>query len=343
MMFKRMCRVLTLALVLMITITVMVNTANKVSAQLHYGVTVESLPDEKPGDSTARVGPGEPAFAKLRFKVTNTGLANVFESVTMSATYGAGTQSVTISPSMATLSRGASITVMAYITVDRNSEAPRNIPVEITARIMNDPTAKAGSASGVVIVNQFSFLVIDPGADAYKEIPPGTKFINYFKILNQGNGVDPVRFEITNKEDLEREGWSITIPPSQPIQMQKFITVSLSGTTPRTWGWRSEFETITFKVISELKDSQTGVRVNYSQEYPVTVFLRGFFVPAFDPMFSIIAISLVTTGLYYRKNEKPNIPQESVESGGETREEENKDISDKSFEKPPNQDTTEDE
>ncbi|MFA5771529.1 MAG: choice-of-anchor T family protein [Thermoplasmata archaeon] len=307
MVFGRISSVSILILLIMASIIIMPNTTEKVSAQLHYGVTVESLPDERPGDSTAKVGPGEAAFARLRFKVTNTGLANIFESITMSTVYGAGTQSVTISPSMFTLSRSKSLTVMAYITVDRNSEAPRNIPVEVTARIVNDPTSKAGSASGVVIVNQFSFLVIDPGADAYKEIPPGTKFIDTFKILNQGNGVDPVRFEVTNKDELEKEGWSITIPPSQQIQMQKYIAVSLSGTTPRMWGWKSEFRTITFKVISDLRDTQTGVRVNYSQEYPVTVFLRGFFVPAFDPAFTIMAISMVAAGLYSRGNKKPEI------------------------------------
>jgi parallel beta-helix repeat protein len=137
-----------LILVMIISIAMMMNTTEKVSSGLHYGVSVEALQTEV----KAYADTGQPILAILKFKVTNTGLANVFEQINMSSDVSAGVLSITISPSEFYLSRDESLIVIAYVIVDRSVEMPGNIVVCVTARILNDPTASSSSGSCAIVV-----------------------------------------------------------------------------------------------------------------------------------------------------------------------------------------------
>ncbi|MFA5772039.1 MAG: choice-of-anchor T family protein [Thermoplasmata archaeon] len=234
-------------IIILILSIVVLSIPEKTSAGFVYSVEVQAVN----GTAYADVGPGQPAFATLSFKVTNNGY-NVNEKIAMSVSFGAGALSATVSPSQFSLSYGTSQMVTAYVSVDRNAEAPRSIPIDVTATVTNSPSSARAAASGTVIVRQFSFIDIKPVGGLNYSLESGSSKTIVISLVNEGNGEDAITFEVANRGELIVKGWEIPGAEDFRIATKKMENVSLVIKAPDTT--KSEDVKITLRATTTLKN-----------------------------------------------------------------------------------------
>lgn len=248
-------------IVIMILSATILTMPEKASSGLVYSVDVQAVNDTTYVD----VGPGQPALGSLSFKVTNNG-HNVNEDITMSVSYGSGA-SATASPQTFTLPYGASQTVTAYITVDRTVEAPKNIPITVTATVTNPPSSASASAAGTVVVRQFSFIVIKPLEGVNYTLESGSYKTIGINLINQGNGEDVIAFDVANRDVLILNGWEI--PGAEDFRLAMGETENLSLTIKAPDKAQSEKTGIVLRATSQLKNVS-----EYTQDVDITVTVK---------------------------------------------------------------------
>jgi hypothetical protein len=102
--------------------------------------------------------------------------------------------------------------------------------------------------------------------------------------------VDDIKVSIENMDDLK--GWMIVLPPTK-IKVDgngKSIIAHVEVETPRDWTlWTDEPQEITIKVDSE--------KANVHETYSTYLRQKGTYIPGFEPMITIIILSMIAIGL----------------------------------------------
>lgn len=283
-------------IIILVLSTVVLTIPEKASAGFIYSVKIESSEDN---DYTVDVGPDDPASLVLKFKVTNDG-HNLKESIEVNVSYGSGIINVTASPLQFTLSMGESKTVTLNANIDREIEAPVQIPISPTVKIVEN--GAASSLSWTVLVKQFSYVVISLLQGTSYSLDVGSSKIIDIKLINLGNGDDPITFEVANSGELTAQGW--TIPSYPPMQIMCGKTVNLSLDIKAPDAAKSGETNIVLRATSQLKNVS-----KYTQDVDLTVTVKvksenttpGISTPA------IIAVLLIGLLISRRKGWPPKL------------------------------------
>lgn len=204
----------------------------------------------------------------------------------------------------------------SQLTVSLGPLASRNIPMAIAANFRSPYQIKSGYVNASVksvdyvpveglFLNNIGFqvrtiayarLVLD-AEDPLLKIWPGKTTKLKFNVLNDGNIDDEIRLEVGNKEELYKAGFSIALESSGSVLItpKEMIRMNIHITTPKKV-WEDRYYTVDVRAIS---DFETNQRFDYS----VTIWVRGVYIPGFDPIPALISLFVVAAFLN-RKKEK---------------------------------------
>ncbi len=159
--------------------------------------------------------------------------------------------------------------------------------VTITATVTQWNGAPVSSATSpteakvMTVFKQFSRLRV--GAElAFIQLRPKVDYTLVFDVYNDGNARDKFNVEIQNYDELNDEGFQLSLPLiSQEIDSlappEKF---RVQMRTPKNQGWTDKYFNLQFKASSEYSVRSEGVP-NY-QVQVMTIYIRGVYLPGFE-------------------------------------------------------------
>jgi hypothetical protein len=243
------------------------------------------------GQVTLDVRPGASGVGCTEMVISNEGQATIDVDVALS---GGG---VTISPGAVsvTLGPGGSITVpICALALTRSSYKTVQVTALASGRETNTQLQQVNKNAGfAVIVQQYARLSVQ-ATQPFQKIGPGKEFVLTFIAVNNGNYVDTVAVEVLNQKDLEDAGFTVALAAVQySVDAAGEQPVQLTVATPRgtVIGWSNEYHTIIMQVSTTLQGESEARSVT------ATLWVRGVFLPGFDPMFTIFALALVASAL----------------------------------------------
>ena len=243
------------------------------------------------GQVNLDVRPGASGVGCTEMLVSNEGQAAIDVDVSIS---GGG---VTISPGAVsvTLGSGGSITVpVCALALTQSSYKNVQVTALASGRESNTQLNSVNKNAGfAVIIEQYARLSVQ-AAQPFQRIGPGKEFFLTFIAVNNGNYQDTIAVEVINLKDLEESGFVVALAAQQYlIDAQGEQPVQVSVSTPRgtVIGWSNEYHTIIMQVATTLQGETEARSVT------ATLWVRGVFLPGFDPLFTIFALAIVASAL----------------------------------------------
>ena len=243
------------------------------------------------GQVNLDVRPGASGVGCTEMVVSNEGQAAIDVDVSIS---GGG---VTISPGAVsvTLGSGGSITVpICALALTQSSYKNVQVTALASGRESNTQLNSVNKNAGfAVIIEQYARLSVQ-AAQPFQRVGPGKEFFLTFIAVNNGNYQDTIAVEVLNLKDLEESGFVIALAAQQYlIDAQGEQPVQVSVSTPRgtVIGWSNEYHTIIMQVATTLQGETEARSVT------ATLWVRGVFLPGFDPLFTIFALAIVASAL----------------------------------------------
>ena len=186
---------------------------------------------------------------------------------------------------------------------------PKTSSLEVGTLIVSG-TAKApgiaivtASANAVVTVDQFYKLSI--GSDTpLREVGPGDITYNTINIYNEGNGLDSFELEVFNAKELIKKNFNVIIErTSIDVKQDEYAQIKITIQTPQKWRvYAKEIHLVTIKVTSaEARNSA----ILYSQQFSLSIFMKGMHIPGFDPLLAVLAVGIVAAGIRARQGHGP--------------------------------------
>ena len=243
------------------------------------------------GQVNLDVRPGASGVGCTEMIVGNEGQATIDVDVSLS---GGG---VTISPGAVsvTLAPGGSITV-PICALALTQSTYKNVQVTAIAqgRETNTQLNPVNKSSGfAVIIDQYARLSVQ-ATQPFQRVGPGKEFVLTFTAVNNGNYQDTISVEILNQKELEEAGFVVALAAQQYLVDSKGeqpVQVSISTPRGTVVGWSNEYHTVIMQVATTLEGESEARAVT------ATLWVRGVFVPGFDPMFTIFALAIVASAL----------------------------------------------
>ena len=243
------------------------------------------------GQVNLDVRPGASGVGCTEMVVSNEGQAAIDVDVSIS---GGG---VTISPGAVsvTLGSGGSITVpICALALTQSSYKNVQVTALASGRESNTQLNSVNKNAGfAVIIEQYARLSVQ-AAQPFQRVGPGKEFFLTFVAVNNGNYQDTIAVEVLNLKDLEDSGFVVALAAQQYlIDAQGEQPVQVSVSTPRgtVIGWSNEYHTIIMQVATTLQGETEARSVT------ATLWVRGVFLPGFDPLFTIFALAIVASAL----------------------------------------------
>ena len=243
------------------------------------------------GQVNLDVRPGASGVGCTEMIVGNEGQATIDVDVALS---GGG---VTISPGAVsvTLAPGGSITV-PICALALTQSTYKNVQVTAIAqgRETNTQLNPVNKSSGfAVIIDQYARLSVQ-ATQPFQRVGPGKEFVLTFTAVNNGNYQDTISVEILNQKELEDAGFVVALAAQQYLVDSKGeqpVQVSISTPRGTVVGWSNEYHTVIMQIATTLEGESEARAVT------ATLWVRGVFVPGFDPMFTIFALAIVASAL----------------------------------------------
>jgi hypothetical protein len=243
------------------------------------------------GQVNLDVRPGASGVGCTEMVVTNEGNSVVDIDVAIS---GGG---VTISPGAVsvTLAVSGSITIpICALALTRSTYKNVQVTAIAQGRETNSQQGQITKNAGfAVIIEQYARLSVQ-ATQPFQRIGPGKEFVLTFTAVNNGNYQDTIAVEVLNQKDLEEAGFVTALSAAQyVIDSQGEQPVQVSVSTPRgtVVGWSNEYHTVLMQVSTTL-EGETEAR-----SVTATLWVRGVFLPGFDPIFTIFALAIVASVL----------------------------------------------
>jgi len=284
-MSTKISKAILLATLMLGTALVMFSPPAEAQAAVAYSVAFTN------GQVTLDVRPGASGVGCTEMVISNEGQATIDVDVALS---GGG---VTISPGAVsvTLGPGGSITVpICALALTRSSYKTVQVTALASGRETNTQLQQVNKNAGfAVIVQQYARLSVQ-ATQPFQKIGPGKEFVLTFIAVNNGNYVDTVAVEVLNQKDLEDAGFTVALAAVQySVDAAGEQPVQLTVATPRgtVIGWSNEYHTIIMQVSTTLQGESEARSVT------ATLWVRGVFLPGFDPMFTIFALAIVASAL----------------------------------------------
>jgi hypothetical protein len=168
----------------------------------------------------------------------------------------------------------------------------------LTGNVIVTGSAKApglapvlSAATGVVTVAQYFKLRIE-AESPLRQVKPGELTYNVVNVYNDGNGMDTFELEIENNEDLVKKQFTVLLGSTDITVLQdEYQPVRLTVQTPQTWTlYKKEMNTFIVKVTSS---EARAKNLLYTKTYPLFIYMKGYYIPGFDPFLALIAIAFV--------------------------------------------------
>ena len=243
------------------------------------------------------VRPGASGIGCTEMVISNEGQATIDVDISLS---GGG---VTISPGAVsvTLAPGGSITVpVCALALTRSSYKTVQVNALASGRETNTQLNQVNKNAGfAVIVQQYARLSVQ-ASQPFQKIGPGKEFVLNFIAVNNGNYQDTIAVEVMNAKDLEDAGFTVALAAAQyQIDASGEQPVQLTVATPRgtVVGWSNEYHTVILQVATTLQGETEARSVT------ATLWIRGVFLPGFDPIFTVFALGIVATALSRSRND----------------------------------------
>tara|TARA_B100000586_G_scaffold249679_1_gene207736 strand:- start:896 stop:1768 length:873 start_codon:yes stop_codon:yes gene_type:complete len=243
------------------------------------------------GQVNLDVRPGASGVGCTEMVISNEGQATI--DVDTSITGGG----VTISPPAVsvTLAPGGSITVpVCALALTQSSYKNVQVTALSQGRETNTQLNQVNKNAGfAVIIDQYARLSVQ-ATQPFQRIGPGKEFFLTFTAVNNGNYQDTIAVQILNMKDLEEAGFVVALAAQQYLidaQGEQPVQVSISTPRGTVVGWSNEYHTVIMQVATTL-EGETEAR-----SVTATLWVRGVFLPGFDPLFTIFALAIVASAL----------------------------------------------
>ena len=274
-----------LAILMFGTSMVMFSPAADAQAAVAYSISFTD------GQVNLDVRPGASGVGCTEMVVSNEGQAAIDVDVSIS---GGG---VTISPGAVsvTLGSGGSITVpVCALALTQSSYKNVQVTALASGRESNTQLNSVNKNAGfAVIIEQYARLSVQ-AAQPFQRVGPGKEFFLTFIAVNNGNYQDTIAVEVLNLKDLEESGFVIALAAQQYLidaQGEQPVQVSISTPRGTVIGWSNEYHTVIMQVGTTLQGETEARSVT------ATLWVRGVFLPGFDPLFTIFALAIVASAL----------------------------------------------
>ena len=284
-MATKISKALLLAMLMLGTSLVMFTPPADAQAAVAYSISFTN------GQVQLDVRPGASGIGCTEMVISNEGQATIDVDISLS---GGG---VTISPGAVsvTLAPGGSITVpVCALALTRSSYKTVQVNALASGRETNTQLNQVNKNAGfAVIVQQYARLSVQ-ASQPFQKIGPGKEFVLNFIAVSNGNYQDTIAVEVMNAKDLEDAGFTVALAAAQyQIDASGEQPVQLTVATPRgtVVGWSNEYHTVILQVATTLQGETEARSVT------ATLWIRGVFLPGFDPIFTIFALGMVATAL----------------------------------------------
>tara|TARA_Y100000590_G_scaffold208087_1_gene235693 strand:+ start:214 stop:1062 length:849 start_codon:yes stop_codon:yes gene_type:complete len=249
------------------------------------------------GQVNLDVRPGASGVGCTEMIVGNEGQATIDVDVSLS---GGG---VTISPGAVsvTLAPGGSITVpICALALTQSSYKNVQVTAIAQGRETNTQLNPVNKSSGfAVIIDQYARLSVQ-ATQPFQRVGPGKEFVLTFTAVNNGNYQDTISVEILNQKELEDAGFVVALAAQQYLVDSKGeqpVQVSISTPRGTVVGWSNEYHTVIMQIATTLEGESEARAVT------ATLWVRGVFLPGFDPVFTIFALAIVASALSRTKRD----------------------------------------
>ena len=237
------------------------------------------------------VRPGASGVGCTEMLINNEGQGSIDVDVQIS---GGG---VTISPGAfsVTLGSGGSITVpICALALTQSSYKNVQVIALASGRETNSQLNQVNKNAGfAVIIEQYSRLSVQ-AAQPFQRVGPGKEFFLTFTAVNNGNYQDTIAVDVLNRKELEEAGFVVALAAQQYLidsKGEQPVQVSISTPRGTVIGWSNEYHTIIMQVSTTLQGESEARSVT------ATLWIRGVFLPGFDPLFTIFALAIVASAL----------------------------------------------
>ena len=237
------------------------------------------------------VRPGASGVGCTEMVINNEGQGSIDVDVSIT---GGG---VTISPGAfsVTLGSGGSITVpVCALALTQSSYKNVQVTAIAQGRETNSQLNQVNKNAGfAVIIEQYARLSVQ-ATQPFQRVGPGKEFVLTFTAVNNGNYQDTIAVEILNLKDLEEAGFVVALAAQQYLvdaQGEQQVQVSISTPRGTVIGWSNEYHTVIMQVATTLQGETEARSVT------ATLWVRGVFLPGFDPLFTIFALGIVASAL----------------------------------------------
>lgn len=259
------------------------------------GLPDYSINPEPPGQAVLDVRPGELGSDQVIINAENTGTVSITIELTTTCS------GLVVSPTVVTVSLNVGDNRQIPITI---SALPKASLTKKTCLVSGRLVQVAGSPAPYDVPRNTAFeaailqyaRVSVSSTEPFTKIRPGQERPLNFKIENSGNYNDDYHLEVVNMKKLEDAGFSVTLAQNTLLGVDKdsYANVRITIQTPRgtVIGYQDEYFSLELKATSFIEGSRGDFRSAI-----VTVWVKGVFLPGFDPMFTISALAFVAVAL----------------------------------------------
>jgi hypothetical protein len=237
------------------------------------------------------VRPGASGVGCTEMIISNEGQGSIDVDVSIT---GGG---VTISPGAVsvTLGSGGSITIpVCALALTQSSYKNVQVTAIAQGRETNSQLNQVNKNAGfAVIIEQYSRLSVQ-AAQPFQRVGPGKEFFLTFTAVNNGNYQDTIAVDVLNRKDLEDAGFVVALAAQQYLidsKGEQPVQVSISTPRGTVIGWSNEYYTVIMQVATTLQGETE------SRSVTAVLWIRGVFLPGFDPLFTIFALAIVASAL----------------------------------------------
>ena len=205
----------------------------------------------------------------------------------------------------ATLSIGGGSEVSFQVMVRAELRAPEGqhqvtVSAEVTMANGIPVTSEPSAANSMVIIRQFSRLRVASEV-AFLQLRPKVDYNLVFDVYIDGNALDRFNIAIENYDDLNDEGFQLSIPlVSVEIEsMAPPEKIRVQMRTPKNQGWTDKYFSLQFKATSEYSVRTEGIP-NY-QIQTMTIYIRGVYLPGFELIGTMMMTTLAAAAIVGRR------------------------------------------
>ncbi len=168
----------------------------------------------------------------------------------------------------------------------------------LTGNVIVTGSAKApglapivAAASAVVTVGQYFDLTIE-AESPLRQVKPGELTYNVINVYNDGNGQDTFELEIENNADLVKKQFTVLLGSTDiTVQQEEYQPVRVTVQTPQKWTlYKKDMTVLVVKITSSEARAKNEL---YSKTYPLYIYMKGYYIPGFDPFLAVLALAFV--------------------------------------------------